>query len=382
MSKIRVLYFYPYLNFDTGSPKAMVQFIDTLDRSMFEPVYCALGEGPLPSVLAAHGVEIVAAETAPVNVCSPFAAIRAIARHRAALRSWKIDLLHANCFPWNTDLILAAWSLKIPIILHVHNAAEVGFQNLVRFAARKVLFCSASAMHNCGHVARVAAKSEVLYNLIDTHRMASGKPIRERLGITDGQVAIGTVAQLVHGKGIDIIMDAARALLRERSDLVFLIAGPLAEREQEFGVRMMAMAEEEPLRGHVRFLGSRSDIPDFLASLDLFILPTRHETLGIAVLEAMAAGLPVIASKVGGIPEILSSPEIGKLAAEITPEAFIAEIRQVLSLPDRGRSMGVQARRSLTGRFDIATGGERLARIYLDVVRTARKVPKAVEYAH
>jgi glycosyltransferase involved in cell wall biosynthesis len=134
---------------------------------------------------------------------------------------------------------------------------------------------------------------------------------------------------------------------------------------------MRAAAEEPDLRGRVRFLGSRSDIPDFLASLDLFLLPARAEPFGIVVIEAMAASLPVIASKVGGIPEILSAPEIGRLVDPLTPEAFARAVREILALPDRGKSMGAKARLSLMGRFDMAAAGERLKKIYLDVLGSA-----------
>ena len=123
---------------------------------------------------------------------------------------------------------------------------------------------------------------------------------------------------------------------------------------------MRAAAEEPGLRGRFRFLGSRSDIPDFLASLDLFLLPTRADPFPVAVIEAMAAGLPIVASKVGGIPEMLSSPEIGRLVDPLAPESFAAAVREILALPDRGKSMGAQARLSLTGRFDMAAAGERL----------------------
>jgi glycosyltransferase involved in cell wall biosynthesis len=118
----------------------------------------------------------------------------------------------------------------------------------------------------------------------------------------------------------------------------------------------------------VRFLGSRNDIPDLMASLDLFVLPTRAEPFGIVILEAMAAGLPVIASKVGGIPEILSSPEVGTLVDPLTPEAFASAVHEVLCRPDRGRSMGQKARASLIGRFDTVTGRERLQKIYLEAL--------------
>lgn len=366
--QIRVLYFYPYLNYDTGSPKAMVQVIEALDRAMFQPVYCAAGEGPLVNVLRARGVEIVSGKVSDISFRHPIAAAAAIRQQTALLKLWDIDLLHANCFPWNTDLILAAWMLRVPVILHVHNAMDIVAHNLVRFAANKVLFCSGFQMANSGHVYRVAGKAEVFHNVIDLAAFSGGHSIRETLGLRADEIAIGTVAQVAYRKGIDILLETASILLRERNDLVFLIAGPMATSEEEFGRRLMVAAQEGPLRGRVRFLGSRADIADFLASLDLFVLPSRVEPMGIVVLEAMAAALPVIASKVGGIPEMLTSPEIGTLVDPVTPEAFAAAFRGVLALPDRGRSMGEKGKLTLPGQFDLATGGTRLKNLYLEVL--------------
>ena len=366
--KIRILYFYPYVNFDTGSPKAMVQFIETLDRDVFQAMYCAPGEGPLTDALAARGVEIVYGTAASVNVWNPLGALSAVYRQANVLKSWRVDLLHANSFVWNTDLILAAWMLRIPVILHVHNPLDVQYQNLARFAARKVLFCSQFEMAHCRHFERIASKAEVLHNIVDTRAFGQGRSIRDALGLHNGDIAIGTVAQITHRKGIDILIETARVLLRERHDLVFLIAGPHSD--ADFCRRMLAAAQGPELRGRVRFLGARNDIPDFMASLNLFVLPSRAEQLPLVVLEAMAGGVPVVASKVGGIPEMLTSSDVGRLVDPVTSEGFANTIRDVLSMPDLGRSMGKCAKLRLVGHFDLETGGERLKKIYVDLLRT------------
>ncbi len=371
--KIRILNYYPHVQFDTGSPKAMANFIASLDRSIFQPVYCAEGSGPLVDALAAQGVEVVRGQADSITFRRPFAALAAIRRQAALLKSWRIDILHAHGLFWNTDLILAAWSLRIPVVLHVHNPDAVAFQNLNRLAARKVLFCSGDVMKNCHHLERIANKAEVLHNAIDTGAMGRGSSIRAELGLNAADIAIGAVAQVAPRKGIDILVETARILLRERRDLVFLVAGPTPPGEEDFGLRLRAAAAEPDLQGRVRFLGSRSDIADFLASLDLFLFPTRAEPFGIVVIEAMAAGLPVIASKVGGVPEILSSPETGRLVEPLTPEAFAGAVREILALPDHGKSMGARARLSLAGRFDMATAGDRLKSIFLDLLASAAR---------
>jgi glycosyltransferase involved in cell wall biosynthesis len=228
-------------------------------------------------------------------------------------------------------------------------------------------------MENTRHFHRIAGKAEVLYNALDAAAMSRGVSIREDLGLKEGQLAIGTVAQVGRRKGIDILIETARLLLREREETVFLIAGPPAVGEEEFGRRMQSLAEAPDLRGRVRFLGPRSDIPDFLASLDLFLLPTRAEPFGLVVIEAMAAGVPVIASKVGGIPEIISSPEIGSLVETLTPEAFAAAIREILARPDRGKGMADKARPSVVARFGLAVAGKQLEKTYLELTRSRRR---------
>ncbi len=351
----------------------MASFIESLDRQVFQPVYCAAGDGPLPQALRALGVEIVPGEAGSVGYRHPFDGLASIMRQITRLKRWKIDLLHVNGFFWNTDLVLAAGLLRIPVVLHVHNPETVGFQNLDRFAARKVLFCSRSEMANCGNVERLAGRTEILYNAIDTARLGAGKSIRDQLGLATKEIAIGMVGQIIHRKGVDILIGAARQLLRQRDDLVFLIAGPTMPGHEEYSRHVHKAAEESDLRSRVRFLGSRSDIPDFLASLDIFVLPTRAEPFGLVVIEAMGAGLPVVVSKVGGIPEIVSSPEIGRLVDPLVPEAFAAEIAELLALPDLGRSIGERSRQSVISRFDIKTAGRKLGGIYLDLLRVKER---------
>jgi glycosyltransferase involved in cell wall biosynthesis len=366
---IRILYFYTGPNANTGSPKVLLQMTRGLDRDRFEPLFFSTRESPLAEAMRALGVEIVPGTVASLTYRQPLAGLRAILRQAKRLKQLRVDLVHVNEFGWNQDLVLAAGALRIPVILHVHNPGDIAFQNLNRIAASKVLFCSRAVMNEFGRTDRVAAKAEVLYNTIDTAALGNGRSIRRELGLGEKDIAIGTVAQVRPGKGIDIVIEVARRMLAERNDLVFLIAGPDATGEAEAAARLRDAARAPALQGRVRFLGPRNDIPDILASLDVFLLPTRAEAFGIAVLEALAAGLPVIASRVGGIPEMIDSPEVGFLVHPITAESFAETLRAVLALPDRGRRVGEKARLHAAVRFDVRAGAEHLARIYLDLKR-------------
>lgn len=366
----RILYYYAFQTFDTGSPKALAGFIETLDRQRFEPVFLATARGPLIDALVERGVRIEFSDAGSLEVRHPGRSLGRIRSLRARLKEINPALVHVMAFEWNLDLALAAWTLGIPVILHVHLPEEAHFRNLTRFAATKVLFCSEFARRDFGHLDRIAGKTEVLHNPSDIQRFSNAARVRSRFGFEETDVVIATVAQICERKGIDTVLEAARLLLVRHDNLRFALAGPDGPGESAFAAEMRRQAAEDPaLRGRVHFLGSRQDIPELLASADLFFLPTRHEPFGIVVVEAMAAGLPAVVSRLGGIPEIVVSPEIGRMPKEQTAASFAEAIGEVLALQDRGREMGARARDSVTARFGREVIGRQLARIYEDILK-------------
>jgi glycosyltransferase involved in cell wall biosynthesis len=367
MAPARILFYYGSQQFDTGSPKALAEQIELLDRARFTPLFLARGEGPLLAELEKRGVEIVRGPVGTVSLRRPIAAAAAVRAQMRALRRIGVDLLHVNEMGWNLDVVIAAWALRIPVVLQLHLPGSVERQNLHRFAASKVLLVSAAQRGVIDHIERFGERVEVLYSPVDIARYGAGRGIRPSLGLADDDIVVTTVAQLREGKGIDIVLDAARRLAPEFPRLRFLLVGPLGRGEEDFGRRMMAHADEPPLAGVVRFLGSRTDVPDVLASSDIFLLPTRAETFGRAAAEAMAAGIPPVVSRIPPMEEIITTHDLGVLVSPRTGEAFAAALRQLLRQPDRGRTMGMKGRDSLVGRFDRATIARQLNRVYADL---------------
>ena len=362
MPVARILYYYAHQHFDTGSPKDLVSKIDSLDRARSKPMYLATGEGPLVDALAGRGVEIVHGTVNSVSYRHLVSGMHAVLRQIRMLERLNVDLLHVIDFGWNLDLVLAAWLRRIPIVIQIQNPTTVNFQNLHRYAASKVLICTNGQKSNVVSFHRIAKKCEVLYHLVDLGEFSRGRSIRESLGLSPHDIVVGTIAQICYRKGVDIVLETARLCLPRWNRLYFLLIGPPAAGQESFAHDMMRRAKEYGLNDRVRFLGSRSDIPDLLASIDILLLPSRAEPFGIVIIEAMAAGVPVIASKVGGIPEVISSDEIGHTVTPITAEAFAAALTGILQMPYR--SIGERGRRSLMGRFDRATIGAKLQGIY------------------
>jgi glycosyltransferase involved in cell wall biosynthesis len=136
------------------------------------------------------------------------------------------------------------------------------------------------------------------------------EPIRmkKQLGFDEKTKIIGTVGSLVVEKGHIYLLEAARQILDHVQDLKFLVIGdgplrkPLEERSEELGIRQ-----------HILFAGQRKDIPELLGVMDIFVLPSIKEGLPMALLEAMAAKRPVIATRVGAIPKVIENKDVGIL---------------------------------------------------------------------
>jgi glycosyltransferase involved in cell wall biosynthesis len=166
---------------------------------------------------------------------------------------------------------------------------------------------------------------------IDLDRFASGTPALE------GTV-VGNVARLAEQKGHGTLLEAAALVHARRPEVRFAIAGDGELREE-----LEHQAQE--IGDHVAMLGNRSDVPNLLASFAVFAFPSRFEGLCLSVLEAQAAGVPVVATPVGGIRETVIEGETGFLVPVGNAQALAERIVYVLEHPDEARRVAEEARR-------------------------------------
>ena len=152
---------------------------------------------------------------------------------------------------------------------------------------------------------------------------------------TEYEAVVGIIASLEERKGHRYLLEAAAMLKRRGHKIKYLVAGEGPVRRQlEDRVKVLNLEDE------VRFCGFVSDAPGFLSQIDIFILPSLYEGLGVAVLEAMAAGKPVIASRVGGLPELVADGETGLLVAPKNVEGIVAAIARLADDESLAREMG------------------------------------------
>ncbi len=289
------------------------------------------------------------------------------------LRRHRIQIIHTNSYVPGNYARLAAALMRVPIIIdHWH-----GFS---RFSRKRRLICrllgrvtDLSLAVSQGvkdylieQIGLNPAKVRVVHNGVDLARMRQHRPravVRRELGLADGTAAVGLVARLDHwGKGHKEFFTAL-ASLKDRYPVQGLVIGG-GRREAE----MRQLAVEMGLEERVRFLGQRDDVPDLLAALDIFVLPSHSEGVSLALLEAMAAGLPVIASRVGGLPEVVTDGDHGLLIPPQDPEALAAALARLLDEPAWAKKLGENARRQVEENFSLERLGREINEIYGELV--------------
>ena len=187
--------------------------------------------------------------------------------------------------------------------------------------------------------------------------------IRKDLGIDSETCLIGTVGRLTPVKGIPYLLDAARILLRQGANVKVLVVGDGSIRQD-----LLAQAGNLGVGERVVFLGHREDTDVLLQALDIFVLPSLSEGIPMALLEAMAASRPIVASRVGGIPEIIEDGVEGYLVEPMDVNNLAERCRRLIESPDVARKMGEQGRKRVNSEFSATAMADRVVSVYKEVL--------------
>ncbi len=340
-----------------GTETHILELASRLDRSRFTVTVCALKSGgTMVQELEKRGVRVLSLDgTGKLDA-------RVIVRLFKLLRAEQPDVVQAFLFWANVAARACGRILRaFPVISSYHDeVVREGW--LVRLVDRltltwtdRIVCCSGAVGRSV--VSRIGGKIEqctIIPFGVDIEQFeATAAATRRELGLRDSQKVIGTVCRLVEPKkGLRFLLQAMAVLARKygQPPCQLLIVGDGPSRQ-----------ELELLRDHLKlstwvvFSGSRRDIPRVLHAVDAFVLPSLYEGFGIAILEAMAAGKPVIATAVGGIPEFVLSGETGLLVEPGNVEALADAIDQLLSHPQQAQTMGVKGRIRAGESYHIST---------------------------
>jgi glycosyltransferase involved in cell wall biosynthesis len=196
------------------------------------------------------------------------------------------------------------------------------------------------------------ARVQTILNGVDVDSLReaaiSAHGVREEFGIAPGRLVVGVVNVFRPQKRLDLWIEAARLIARAEPETTFMVVGdgPMAG-------EIRAQAERAGLDGRILFPGLRRDAPRLMAAFDVFMLSSVYEGLPVAVLEAMALGRAVVATRVGGLPSVIEDGRHGYLVDPGHPEALAQRVVEFLRRPDLRRRVGAASAERAREKFSI-----------------------------
>jgi glycosyltransferase involved in cell wall biosynthesis len=285
----------------------------------------------------------------------------------------RVDLVHVNSYVPGNYARLAAVLMQVPLIIdHWHGFTRFNRKRrlicrfLGRFTDLSLTVSQGVKDYLLEEIGLDPVKVRVVPNGVDLARIEAARPgpeVRRELGLPDDLPVIGLVGRLDHwGKGHKELF-TAMAQLQGRWPCRALIVGG-GRREEE----IKDLAASLGLADLVHFLGSRQDVPDLLQAMDIFVLPSYSEGVSLALLEAMGAGLPVIATAVGGTPEAVTEGVTGLLIPPRDAAALAGALERLLSDPDLAKKLGEKARKAVAEKFSLERLGREINEIYEELL--------------
>jgi glycosyltransferase involved in cell wall biosynthesis len=220
---------------------------------------------------------------------------------------------------------------------------------------------------NVNNIGIPSSKIIVLHNCIETDRarfIRTREDVRAEFGLTEDDFVIGHVGTLRKEKAHDVLLQAFAEFKQKKSDAKLLLVGDGHLREQ-----LVAQVDQLGLVNDVIFTGTRSDVPDLHKAMDLYVFPSRNEALGIALLEAMYSGLPVVTTKVGGIPEVVKDGETGLLVESEDVEGLAQVIQHLYDTPELRKQLGQNAKEYAASNHGPEAYVDKLQALYSQLLR-------------
>jgi len=370
--KIRILHVFVTLPVG-GAENLLISILRELDPAVYESVVCTLGEGgELAPAVRALGVPLV--ELQVMGRGKPSAGI--VPALVDLLRSERIDLVHSHLYHANLHARQAARRAGVPSVVSIHNTyTKPKWHRRLRnwWLARHtgaILVGSEDIRRDVLRYDQVPpALVEIIPNSVDLSRslpVRAVEAVRDELSLPAGAYVLGTIGRLEIQKGHRVLVEAM-AHLRERFPVVLLLIG--SGREE---AALRAQVEALGLQAEVRLLGTRSDLGDLFAVMDLFVMPSLWEGLSLAMLSAMAAGLPVVATDVGGVAGVLGRDERGWVVPPDAVDALVEAISFCHDQPAEAAARGEAGRQHVHDHYSDRAMVRRIEAVYCRVLaRTA-----------
>ncbi|TMC60732.1 MAG: glycosyltransferase family 4 protein [Chloroflexi bacterium] len=315
-----------------GAQEHLYTLLTRIDRSRYDVSVVSLSPGSAVRKLQREGIAV-----AVIDDPDDAIAVGALAAHLAILRP---DVIHNHMY--RAELVGTRAAIALGIIGHrrpyvvstVHSSrvrSAEDREQLRRLTPHmdQLIAVSQAMERKIVEEGRSGAPVKLIYNGVDIERYEHQEPcctLRDEYGMEPGAQIVGVVARLEPEKGHPTLLEAWPQVLRKVPDAYLLVVGEGSKRSE-----LEQQARDLRIAHRVVFTGRRDDVPAVTAALDVAVLPSYREAQGLTILEAMALSRPVVASNVGGIPEVIEDGVTGLLVPPHDAEALAAAIVRLLT---------------------------------------------------
>lgn len=378
---VRLLKFLAYLAIG-GTERQVLNIRQGLDASRFDVHLGCFGffDDQLAEDFTGTPIEVY-----KVRNLYGFGTIKECLRLASYLRRNQIDIVHAYNFYANVFAVPAARLARVPVVLA--SIRDTGESLTGKQRAVNKMFCRLAdrVVVNAEAIKRIlvadgycAERITVIPNGILCPALGSDEDglFRQEFGLSADDVLIGVVSRIARGKGLEYLLEAAPDVIARIPKAKFLIIGDNSfnpEYREELKRQTLTLG----LQDRVIFTGFRLDVPAILSSLALSVLPSLNEGLSNSLLESMAAGVPVVATTVGGNPEVVLDGETGLLVPPRNPSALAEAICRVLRTPGLRNTLGQAGRRRVLNHFSNERMIRNVERLYEELLDANRRRPRA-----
>ncbi|WLQ16863.1 glycosyltransferase family 4 protein [Hahella aquimaris] len=337
-----------------GAETVFIQLLRNLSKDKYHHHVILRGEGWVADQVRASGIEPIFIDSkGSFNLSYALVLVRFI-------RSNKIDVIHAHLMGSNVYGALVAMLTRKPMIATFHGGVDVAKQErlinlkfkLISLGADSIICVSKKLEEELKQRGELeGSKLKLIYNGVDPNQFSKqDKTLNRELGLPDGAIIVLSVGNIRPAKGYEYLVDAA-AKMKGAPEYHFVVVGHQKKSLYETLLKRIESHDGVP---NLHFLGFRSDVKDLLGQADIFLLTSTSEGFSIATVEAMMAGVPVVATRSGGPEEIVEDGVTGLLIPVKDPEAVKTAL---LKLRDRELvdKMRQAAQQSAIERFSLVT---------------------------
>ena len=371
-----------------GAQHQTVTLVNRLDRTRFEPTLVCFSRGPMLERVEAD-VAVVCLDPVRLSARGAWSAVRNLVRLVRLFRRIRPDVTHTSMPASNLLGCLAAWLARVPRrYAHVRGSARQFSYSYVNVERRHspwrqwllyARFQAVDAVTSWFATAMVAVSHEtadvlrrvvprhkvvVIYNGVDVVRFRpedGGAAARARLGLPAQATVVANVGNISFYKGQEYLVEAAPAILAAHPEGLIVIVG---KGNEAYEAMLRRRCGELGVADRVRFVGELSDSRLILAAASVEVLCSQYEGCANVLLEAMAMGVPIVATRVGGNPEVVEDGVTGCIVPPEDPAALADAVVRLLACPERRAAMGAAGRRRAERDFSLEVAMKRIEALY------------------